>query len=77
MERDLDESDAIEEGRPSEPAADVDAPPRAFTPATPFGDTKPFAGSLIDPSDPRQPEEAPRLSDESEPRENSPRRDSR
>ena len=44
---------------PVEPEQDLDAPPRAFLPTTPFGDAKPYAGSTIDPSQPARPSEAP------------------
>ncbi len=47
-------------GDEAAPTADNDAleaPPRAFLPITPFGDAKPFAGSLVDPTDPRHDEE--------------------
>ncbi|HWH36394.1 MAG TPA: hypothetical protein VNT28_01280 [Candidatus Limnocylindrales bacterium] len=45
-----------------EPTADIDgadAPPRAALPITPFGDSKPFAGSLVDPDDPRHEDQPP------------------
>ena len=49
-----------DDSAPATPSGDdavEEAPPRAFLPITPFGDAKPFAGSLVDPTDPRQPEE--------------------
>lgn len=44
---DQSERDDIERDGPLE-----DEQPRAFTPLTPFGDAKPWAGSVLDPEPP-------------------------